>query len=77
MFKMFAQFFAMITELLSAGEKGARSLNALATAGEEAALEFAAKSRVERMKQQAALDEETKVLLEQARLELTHSKKES
>lgn len=58
MFKMFNQFFAMLATLFSAGEKGAKALDHLATWGEETAGAFADEARINRRASLKALREE-------------------
>jgi hypothetical protein len=61
MFAMFNQFFAMLSTLFSAGEKGANALNHLATWGEETAGAFADESRINRQAKMKALRTKTGV----------------
>lgn len=58
MFGMFKQFFAMLTTLFGAAEKGAKALDHLATWSEETAGAFADEARINRRAQMKALRHE-------------------
>lgn len=58
----FAQFFNMLAVLFSAGEKAAKSLDNLATVGEEMSAGFVDQTRLERQQKLAQLKAEAKQL---------------
>lgn len=61
MFNMFAQFFAMLTVLFGAGEKGARAIDHLATWAEETSGAFSDEARINRRAKMKALRDKTGV----------------
>lgn len=62
MFKMFNQFFAMLSTLFSAGERGAKALDHLAAWSEETAGAFADEARIARRAKLNAMQMEAGLL---------------
>ncbi len=55
MFKMFNQFFAMLSTLFAAGEKGAKSLDHMASWAEDTAAAFKDEAAITRIAKRKAL----------------------